>query len=98
MDSAVQQWKDLVANGPLILTSDEWSATYTISAKGMSVSYDIHNPNSTGSLDLEDINFALWWMDNLCPRYTDSDYYWDGSPGGESFGKYCLRRGDRCEV
>lgn len=101
IDGAVQKWKDLVADGPFLLTTDQLGASYTISFKSMYVTYGVGAPYSTGSLDLIDINFALWWMDNLCTPYTITTYYWDGSPSKERFEKWCGRHGPGvgfCEV
>ncbi|KAJ0330130.1 hypothetical protein COL922a_012549 [Colletotrichum nupharicola] len=53
--------------------------------RGVKVYYCINAPNSSGSLDLVDINHALKQMDTACPRYTAGYFRWDGSV--EIFGK-----------
>ena len=41
--------------------------------------YCIDAPNSSGNIDLNDVNYALSNMDSACPAYTASYFKWDGS-------------------
>jgi hypothetical protein len=47
--------------------------------EGMMAYYCINAPNTSGNLDLNDVNYALVQMDSHCAPYTASFFEWPGS-------------------
>ncbi|KAF4868712.1 hypothetical protein CGCSCA1_v012181 [Colletotrichum siamense] len=85
-DAAVSAWKNKVGpTGAFALRSGSNPKAIWFIRRGVKVYYCINAPNSSGSLDLVDINHALKQMDTACPRYTAGYFRWDGSV--EIFGK-----------
>ncbi|KAH0431432.1 hypothetical protein CcaCcLH18_07048 [Colletotrichum camelliae] len=85
-DAAVSAWKNKVGpTGAYALSSGSNPKAIWFIRRGVKVYYCINAPNSSGNLDLVDINHALKQMDASCPRYTAGYFRWDGSV--EIFGK-----------
>ncbi|KAK2759047.1 hypothetical protein FQN54_003146 [Arachnomyces sp. PD_36] len=58
------------------LTSGDTTAAHIEIHNGVQVYYCVNAPNSSGNLNVEDINFALYWMDQDCIPFEASHFWW----------------------
>ncbi|KAM0251443.1 hypothetical protein ACHAQJ_008194 [Trichoderma viride] len=79
VDDAVVQLKDWASTGHE-LDSGATTNYFGYNVNGVYVYYCINAPNSSGNLDVVDVDYALGQMDSQCQLYEAGYYQWDGSP------------------
>jgi hypothetical protein len=78
VDSAVVGLKNWAGNGQTLSSGDR-NTWYGYVSEGMLAYYCIDAPRSSGSVDIDDVNYALQQMDSKCRRYEASYFKWPGS-------------------
>lgn len=78
VDGAVVGLKNWAGSGHTLTSSDE-NYFVAVTVEGMIAYYCIDAPRSSGSLDVDDVNYALAQMDATCRRYEASYFKWPGS-------------------
>lgn len=73
--NALRGW----ANTGTTLSSGDRPQAFGYVSRGVYSYYCITRPNTSGNLDINDVNHAIREMDNKCAAYTASWYGWDGS-------------------
>ncbi|KAK3371188.1 hypothetical protein B0T24DRAFT_706072 [Lasiosphaeria ovina] len=79
VDRSAEALRKWAGSGGHTLTSGKGNNWYAVVVEETIVYYCIDAPNSSGNLDVNDVNYALGQMDATCRPYEASYFNWPGS-------------------